>query len=395
MKYLPILVMVSVLAITLGVNHADAMCMIDTDWPNKPCIDTSPPLPLSKSEWRDLWSEYYTFKGSDWMEKQKVSLDNQVKSGNLKEWIESGYTTQNFTNYNVWFYYYVNDKAPAPEGYELDAIVTSREILPPLKQFKSGISIGEIQCKKDLELVIKSSNGSPACVSPQSAIILLERGWYSPDNNLTFDLSVGQQVGSLLVKEISSDHVSGLNFIEYPIAREDGFPITLYVGDSASNGCTVEVTLLKINNSTATFLKKEHKDRPCPICLSEDTMIDTPNGPVNVKESKQGMGVFTQDKDGNKIVGIILKTGKTLVQLDHKMVHVVLVDKRELYASPEHPTADGRILGELSVGEILDGSKILIAETIPYNGTYTYDILPSGPSGNYWAGGILMKTTLK
>jgi len=387
--------MVTLLAITLVINHADAMCIMDTDWPSKPCIDTSPPLPLSKTEWKDLWSEYYTFKGSDWMEKQKIELDKQVKSGNLKEWIESGYDTQNFTNYNVWFYYYVNDQAPAPAGYELDAIVTSREILPPLKQFKSGIPINEIQCKEGLELVVKSSDSSPACVNPQSAVILLERGWNSLGNNLTLDLSVGQQGGSLLVQKIFPDHITGLNFIEYPVAREDGFPITLYVGDSASNGCTVEVTLLKINNNTATFLKKEYNDRPCPICLSEDTMIETPNGPVNVKETTQGMKVFTQDSGGNRIVGIILKTGKTPVQSDHKMVHIILKDKRELYASPDHPTSDGRILGELSVGENLDGSVIMIAETILYHGKYTYDILPSGPTGNYWADEILMKTTLK
>jgi hypothetical protein len=395
MKSLLILAVFTVLAISFGVNHANAMCVIDTDWPDKPCIDTSPPLPLSKSEWRDLWSEYYTLKGADWMEQQKLELDKQIKSNNLKEWIESGYDSQNFTNYNVWFYYYVNDQAPAPEGYELDETIYVEEILSPLKQFKSGIPIGKIQCKEGLELVIKPSNGSPACVSHQSALVLLIRGWGNQDNELTVDLSAGQQGGSFLVKEIFSDHVSGLNFMEYPIASEEGFPITLYIGESASNGCTVELTLLKINDSTATFLKKEYNDRPCPKCLSEDTVIDTPDGPINVKELKKGMSLFTQDASGNRNVGTVLETGKTLVPSNHKVVHIVLTDKRELYASPNHPTSDGRVLGELSVGDILDGTKIMIAETIRYSGTHTYDILPSGPTGNYWANEILMKTTLE
>ncbi len=395
MKSLLILAVITVLAIALGVNHADAMCIIDNDWPDKPCIDTSPPLPLSKSELKDLWSEYYIFKGIDWMEQQKSEMDQQIKSGNIKKWIESGYDSQNFTNYNVWFYYYVNDQAPAPEGYGLDETSYIGEILSPLKQFNSGIPIDKIQCKEGLELVIKSSNGSPACVSPQSAIVLLIRGWSNQDNESTIDLNVGQQGGSLLVKEIFSDHVSGLNFMEYPIAREEGFPITLRVGEMVSNGCTVELTLLKINDSTATFLKKEYNDRPCPICLSEDTMIDTPDGPINVKELKKGMALFTQDSSGNRNIGTILETGKTLVPPDHKMVHIVLEDNRELYGSSNHPTSDGSVLGELLVGDILDGKKIMIAETIPYSGTHTYDILPSGSTGHYWANEILMKTTLK
>jgi hypothetical protein len=177
MKTLMILVMISTLfAIQFGVNHADAKCMLDKDWPGKPCIDTAPPLPLSKSEWKDLWSEYYTFKGAEWMEQQKSELDQQIMSGNLKEWIESGSSMQNFTNYNVWFYYYVNGQALAPEGYELEETTHDAEVLSPLQQFKSGISIDKIQCKEGLVIVTKY-DGSPACVKPETKTKLIERGW--------------------------------------------------------------------------------------------------------------------------------------------------------------------------------------------------------------------------
>lgn len=47
----------------------------------------------------------------------------------------------------------------------------------PLKQFKSGIPIEEIKCKEGLELIFKSSNRNPACVKPETAIKLVERGW--------------------------------------------------------------------------------------------------------------------------------------------------------------------------------------------------------------------------
>jgi len=107
------------------------------------------------------------------------------------------------------------------------------------------------------------------------------------------------------------------------------------------------------------------------------------------------MKVLTQDSSGHKQIGIILKTGKTMVSPDHRMIHVVLDDKRELYVSPNHPTADGRFFGELLVGDDLDGSKIKNVEQVLYNGTYTYDILPSGQTGFYWANGILAASTLK
>jgi len=48
---------------------------------------------------------------------------------------------------------------------------------PPLKQFRAGIPIKEIKCKEGLDLVIKVSSGSPACVKPQSKQKLLELGW--------------------------------------------------------------------------------------------------------------------------------------------------------------------------------------------------------------------------
>lgn len=46
----------------------------------------------------------------------------------------------------------------------------------PLKQIKAGIQFNEIQCKDGLVLIQKH-NGSPACVTPESAPKLIERGW--------------------------------------------------------------------------------------------------------------------------------------------------------------------------------------------------------------------------
>lgn len=133
---------------------------------------------------------------------------------------------------------------------------------------------------------------------------------------------------------------------------------------------------------------------PCPICLAASTLIETPGGPVLVTDLSPGMTVWTAAPDGRRLAVKVVATGSTQVPAGHVMVHVKLADGRELQASPGHRTADGRQLGALSVGDRLDGSTIAQLELVPYAGDRTYDLLPAGPTGTYWANGILLSSTL-
>ena len=61
---------------------------------------------------------------------------------------------------------------------------------PPLKQIQEGTDPSDITCTEGLELVMKVSNGLPACVNPSSVEKLIERGWamhvlpdYEKNNN--------------------------------------------------------------------------------------------------------------------------------------------------------------------------------------------------------------------
>ncbi len=146
-------------------------------------------------------------------------------------------------------------------------------------------------------------------------------------------------------------------------------------------------------NGTITVLKKE-LDYGCPVCLAGNTRIDTPAGSVAVKELQKGMAVWTADSSGIRIPATVLKNVSVPVPPDFRIVHLVLDDGRELFASPGHPTADGRKLGDLSPGDTLDGAIVVTAERVFYEGTATYDILPSGDTGFYWANGILIRSTL-
>jgi hypothetical protein len=57
--------------------------------------------------------------------------------------------------------------------------VTKNEtaMAPPLKQLRNGVSVHDIQCAGDMQLILKKEDGSPACVKPGDATVLIERGW--------------------------------------------------------------------------------------------------------------------------------------------------------------------------------------------------------------------------
>lgn len=55
----------------------------------------------------------------------------------------------------------------------------------PLKQFEAGIPIDKIQCKEGLELILRTSDGSPACVKPETKQKLIERDWAAEDNKIS------------------------------------------------------------------------------------------------------------------------------------------------------------------------------------------------------------------
>ena len=140
---------------------------------------------------------------------------------------------------------------------------------------------------------------------------------------------------------------------------------------------------------------KTQGTRPnCPICLSAATLIGTPAGDVVVTAIRVGTLVWTQAADGSRVAAPVVEVGSTPVPAVHLMVHITLADGRQLWASPGHRTADGRPLGSLAVGDVLDGSRVSGWELVPYAGDHTYDLLPAGPTGRYWADGIPLASTL-
>lgn len=135
------------------------------------------------------------------------------------------------------------------------------------------------------------------------------------------------------------------------------------------------------------------RQKNCPICLAYGVLISTPAGPVPVQDVSPGMTVWTTDLDGRRVRGVVLQIGSMLAPIGHEVVQLMLADGRTVMASPGHPTADGRRIGDLLPGDALDGSRVVSSILIPYSSA-TYDLLPSGPTGTYFADGVLLGSTL-
>lgn len=136
------------------------------------------------------------------------------------------------------------------------------------------------------------------------------------------------------------------------------------------------------------------KPRMCPICLASNTFIDTPIGSINVTKITTGTRVWSLNEHGEKILATVIKIARTSVPKTHRVIHLVLADKREVWVSPNHPTITGQAVGALRIGDKYDESLITQINLVPYWDDATYDILPNSFTGDYLANGIWLGSTL-
>lgn len=149
--------------------------------------------------------------------------------------------------------------------------------------------------------------------------------------------------------------------------------------------------------STAGDIKVEQREtvwNTCPKCLAEGTLIDTPDGEIPVQDLRPGTQVWTTDARGNRVAAPVLSVVRTPVPSDHQVMRLRLENGRVLVASPGHPLPDGRSIGEIMPGQSIAGVRVLNVETIRYTADATYDVRPAGPTGFYWAEGVLLATTI-
>src|SRR5215211_5722105 len=156
-----------------------------------------------------------------------------------------------------------------------------------------------------------------------------------------------------------------LNAIFFELV-EDTYQFQIQTGEEGRQGSFITGTIDA--NGTIEVQTQEPSFPSCPICLAAGTLIDTPRGAVAVEELQPGDPVWTMNEAGERVPGKILKLGNVNVPATHQVIHLILSDGRELWASPGHPTATGQVLGDLRVGDLLDGAYVTLVERLPYDG---------------------------
>ncbi|MDO8716441.1 MAG: Hint domain-containing protein [Dehalococcoidales bacterium] len=173
-------------------------------------------------------------------------------------------------------------------------------------------------------------------------------------------------------------------------ASGDIYNFVLRIGEG--QGERIEGTITTSGKIVVT--KREKSFNTYPICLARGTLIATPGGQVPVEQIKTGMFVWSVDSSGQRVAIRVERTVVTPVPPFFQVVRVILNDGRSVTASPGHPAADGWGLGNYAAGDILDGATVVSVERVNYDGGATYDILPAGTTGMYWANDVLLMSTL-
>jgi len=107
------------------------------------------------------------------------------------------------------------------------------------------------------------------------------------------------------------------------------------------------------------------------------------------------MRVWTTNRTGERVPAVVLSVGSSQTPRGHELIEVTLADGRRVRASAGHPTADGRRFDTLAVDDTISGARVTRLSRVPYRGEHTYDLLPSGETGAYWADGVLIGSTLR
>ncbi len=114
--------------------------------------------------------------------------------------------------------------------------IPEAEILPPKHQISNNVSPEEIICKKRLQLIFKSTDGSPACVKEKSVKKIIERGWATlGEVNAIFiidksEYKIGEEIKITLKNVGHMRLITSNKPVGFIIYDEDGEGVKNYMG---------------------------------------------------------------------------------------------------------------------------------------------------------------------
>jgi len=104
-----IIAMGIVILFTTTIVHAQ--CLVNEDWSDTPCLDDIINGRFNQDQ-VNKWAEYYSYKGTVFMEEKHSELEHVINEGNLQNWVD-----ESDQNRNVYEYYFFSGRAPNLVGY--------------------------------------------------------------------------------------------------------------------------------------------------------------------------------------------------------------------------------------------------------------------------------------
>ncbi len=129
-------------------------------------------------------------------------------------------------------------------------------------------------------------------------------------------------------------------------------------------------------------------------CLPGDSLVDTPDGLRTLSSLSVGDPIYSRNRLGVRVATTIRMVSRVQVMSSHEVIEVRLQDGRRVTGSAPHPLADGRTLGQLQVGDMVDDARVQSVSRLPYQETLLWDLFPAGETGVYFVNGIPLHTTL-
>lgn len=130
---------------------------------------------------------------------------------------------------------------------------------------------------------------------------------------------------------------------------------------------------------------------PCR-CVSTGTLLSTPSGEKAIDDLRTNDFVWSIHE--GRVQSVRIVASQRVRVTNHSMARLQLQDGFVVEISGEHPVFDGRNLWNLKPGETLGQVQINGLTVVPYEGSFTYDILPDSDTGTYLVHGLWLGSTM-
>lgn len=142
----------------------------------------------------------------------------------------------------------------------------SPEFKTPKQQTNVGILSSEVECKKDLQLIFKSSNGNPACVKPDTKTKLIERGW----GTMTYlDKTMEVQGTDHSVKY----RIDGNATVTDSIYSEDTASVIITLDAITSGSFTIEIPRTLIDSGHSNCDPYYEREEPFAVLINHEEVF--------------------------------------------------------------------------------------------------------------------------